>query len=406
MSPEEQLKIIKRGVAEIITEEELLRKLRRSQETGKPLRVKAGFDPTAPDLHIGSAVVIRKMKHFQDLGHEVIFLIGDFTGMIGDPSGKTETRRQLSREEVTENAKTYQKQIYKILDPEKTRIVFNSQWCGSMSFEDVIGLASRYTVARLLERDDFAKRMAANQPISVLELLYPLVQGYDSVALEADVELGGTDQKFNLLVGRVIQREYGQEPQVVLTMPLLEGTDGVQKMSKSLGNHIGINEPPDEIFGKTMSVADSLMWKYFALATEVPEEEIDEIRKQVKSGSLHPRDAKKRLAREIVILYYGEAEADAAERRFEKVFSQRELPEEMPVLKVNRSDIDNGKIWVVKLLVEGGFAQSNAEARRMIEQRGVRINQQEVSMESCDVAINTGDVLQAGKRRFAKIEID
>ncbi|RJP72664.1 MAG: tyrosine--tRNA ligase [Candidatus Abyssobacteria bacterium SURF_17] len=406
MTPEEQLKILKRGVAEIIAEEELLRKLRRSQETGKPLKVKAGFDPTAPDLHVGSAVVIRKMRHFQDLGHEVIFLIGDFTGMIGDPSGKTETRRQLSREEVLLNAKTYEEQIYKILNPEKTRIVFNSQWCSRMTFEDVIGLASRYTVARLLERDDFAKRMAANQPISVLELLYPLVQGYDSVALEADVELGGTDQKFNLLVGRVIQREYGLEPQVVLTMPLLEGIDGTQKMSKSLGNHIGINEPPDEIYGKTMSVADELMWKYFALATEVPETEIDTMRKRVESGTMHPKEAKQRLAREIVTLYHGESKALSAEENFEKVFARKELPDETPILKVKQTDLTNGKIWVVKLLVLAGFAKSNAEARRLIEQGGVRINQQDVALQNGDIAVKDGDVLQAGKRRFVQIAIE
>jgi len=406
LSPEEQLKIIRRGAAEIISEEELLKKLRRAQETGKPLRVKAGFDPTAPDLHVGSAVVIRKMRHFQELGHEVIFLIGDFTGLIGDPSGKTETRKMLSQEEVAENAKTYKRQIYKILDREKTRIAFNSEWCGKMRFEDVIGLTSRYTVARLLERDDFAKRMENNQPISVLELLYPLVQGYDSVALEADVELGGTDQKFNLLVGRVIQREYGQEPQVVLTMPLLEGTDGVQKMSKSLGNHIGINESPEQIYGKTMSLADEFMWKYFALTTDVPEEEIGELRRQVESNAMHPKEAKQRLAREIVALYHGKDQASAAEKRFEKVFARKELPDEIPPLTLNRADLDNGKVWIVKLLVDAGFAQSNADARRLIQQGGVRMNQKEITLDGCDIEINDGDVLQAGKRRFARIAIE
>ncbi|UCD58063.1 MAG: tyrosine--tRNA ligase, partial [Candidatus Hydrogenedentota bacterium] len=373
---------------------------------GKPLKIKAGFDPTAPDLHVGSAVVLRKMKHFQDLGHEAIFLIGDFTGMIGDPSGKTETRRLLSREEVVENARTYKKQIYKILDRKRTRVVLNSQWCGKMRFEDVIGLASRYTVARLLERDDFAKRMASNQPISVLELLYPLVQGYDSVALEADVELGGTDQKFNLLVGRVIQREYGQEPQVVVTMPLLEGIDGVQKMSKSVGNHIGINEPSDEIYGKTMSVADDLMWKYFALATEVPEPEIEGMRTRVESGEMHPKEAKQRLAREIVALYHGKTKARAAEERFERVFARKELPNEIPQLTLKRADLKDGKVWAVKLLVHAGFAQSNAEAHRLIHQGGVRINQQEIRLDNCDVSIKNGDVLQAGKRRFAQIAIE
>ncbi len=406
MSPEEQLKIIKRGAAEIITEEELLRKLRRSQETGKPLKIKAGFDPTAPDLHIGSAVVLRKMRHFQELGHEAIFLIGDFTGMIGDPSGKSETRRQLSREEVNENAKTYERQIYKILDPKRTRVDFNSRWCSPMKFEDVIGLASRYTVARLLERDDFSNRMANNQPISVLELLYPLVQGYDSVALEADVELGGTDQKFNLLVGRVLQREYGQEPQVVLTMPLLEGVDGAQKMSKSVGNHIGINEPPDEIYGKTMSIADNLIWKYFALTTNVPENEFEQLRAQVESGAVNPKVAKQRLAREIVTLYHGKDAATAAETRFDKVFARKEMPEEMPRVTLKRSELTDGRVWGVKLLVLAGLAQSNAEARRLIEQGGFRINQRQIPPDTDDVELKSGDVLQAGKRRFVQIVIE
>ena len=406
MSPDEQLKIIKRGVAELISEEELLRKLRRSEETGKPLKIKAGFDPTAPDLHVGSAVVLRKMKHFQDLGHEVIFLIGDFTGLIGDPSGKTSTRKQLSREEIDKNAKTYEEQIYKILDADKTRIEFNSSWCDKMKFEDVIALTSRYTVARLLERDDFSTRMAANQPISVLELLYPLVQGYDSVALEADVELGGTDQTFNLLVGRTLQREYGQEPQVILTMPILEGIDGVQKMSKSLGNHIGISEPPDEIYGKTMSVADELMWKYFELATDAPAEEVERMRADVESGALHPKQAKQRLAREIVTLYHSRDLAEAAERRFEKVFARKETPDEMPRLLIKQADMSDGKMWIVKMLVRAGFAGSNGEARRLIHQGGVRLNQEEVTADDCDVPVKDGDVLQAGRRRFARIAVE
>ena len=406
MNPEEQLKIIKRGVSELITEEELLRKLRRSQETGKPLKIKAGFDPTAPDLHVGSAVVIRKMKHFQNLGHEIIFLIGDFTGMIGDPSGKTATRKQLSREEVDENAKTYERQIFKILDPKKTRVVFNSEWCAGMKFEDVLGLTSRYTVARLLERDDFATRMANNLPISVLELLYPLVQGYDSVALEADVELGGTDQTFNLLVGRTLQREYGQEPQVIITMPLLEGTDGIQKMSKSIGNHIGISEPPEEIYGKTMSIADEFIWKYFDLATEVPTDQVEEMKARFRSGDMHPKEAKQRLAREIVTLYHGEGKALEAEERFEKVFARKELPDDMPRLSIKQADMSDGKVWVVKLLVQSGFAQSNGEARRLIQQGGVRINQKEVTLDNCDVSVKNGDVLQAGKRRFAELIVE
>jgi tyrosyl-tRNA synthetase len=346
------------------------------------------------------------MKHFQDLGHEIIFLIGDFTGLIGDPSGKTKTRKQLSREEVEKNAETYQKQVYKILDSEKTRIEFNSNWCDKMNFEDVIALTSRYTVARLLERDDFSKRMADKQPISVLELLYPLVQGYDSVALEADVELGATDQTFNLLVGRTLQREYGQEPQVILTMPILEGTDGVQKMSKSLGNHIGINEPPDEIYGKAMSVADELMEKYFELATEIPQAEIKQLMELVESGEIHPKEAKQKLAREIVGLYHGEAAAIDAEKRFEKVFARKELPDEMPSLVIKKGEMTDGKVWIVKTLVQAGFAGSNGEARRLIQQGGVRINQQEVTLNNCDVSVKEGDVLQAGKRRFAQIAIE
>jgi len=304
-SVEEQLEVIRRGTVEIIPEEELIKKLERSIRENRPLRIKEGFDPTAPDIHLGHVVTIRKLKQFQDLGHQVIFLIGDFTGMIGDPSGRNEMRKPLTKEEVLKNAETYKAQIFKILDPEKTIIEFNSRWCTPMKFEDVLVLASKYTVARILERDDFYKRYKEGKPISVLEFLYPLIQGYDSVALRADVEVGGTDQKFNLLVGREIQREYGQEPQVILTMPLLVGTDGVEKMSKSLGNYIGITEPPEEMYGKVMSIPDDLIYPYFELATDVPNEELARIKRDLEDPEVNPRDLKRRLAREIVTLYHG-----------------------------------------------------------------------------------------------------
>src|SRR5438034_8809621 len=307
---EEQLEHIRRGAVEIIREEELVDKLKRAQKTGKPLRVKAGFDPTAPDIHVGHTVLIRKMKHFQDLGHMVIFMIGDFTGLIGDPSGRSITRKQLTKDEVLENAETYKQQIFKILDPEKTVIDFNSRWMSQLGSEGFIRLAAQYTVARMLEREDFANRMKNQQPIAMHELLYPLVQGYDSVALEADVELGGTDQRFNLLVGRDLQREYGQESQVVLTMPLLEGLDGVQKMSKSLGNYIGINEPPNEQFGKVMSISDELMFRYHELLTDTPLAEIQTLRRDVASGQRHPMDVKADLAIRIITAYHGATAAE------------------------------------------------------------------------------------------------
>ncbi|HLQ78774.1 MAG TPA: tyrosine--tRNA ligase, partial [Terriglobia bacterium] len=308
----EQMEYIRKGAVEIIREEELLAKLKRAQKTGKPLRVKAGFDPTAPDIHLGHTVLIRKMKHFQDLGHTAIFLIGDFTGLIGDPSGRNATRKQLTKEEVLVNAETYKAQIFKILDPKKTIIDFNSRWMSALGTEGFVRLASRYTVARILEREDFTNRMKTQQPIAMHELLYPLVQGYDSVALEADVELGGTDQKFNLLVGRDLQREYGQESQVVLTMPLLEGTDGIQKMSKSLGNYIGINDAPGEQFGKIMSISDTMMWRYYELATDVTLRAIEVIKQEVESGKRHPKDAKCDLAEMVIGQYHGKAAGQAA----------------------------------------------------------------------------------------------
>src|SRR5262252_2971036 len=326
---EEQLDHIRRGAVKIIREEELREKLKRAQKTGKPLRVKAGFDPTAPDIHVGHTVLIRKMKHFQELGHIAIFLIGDFTGLIGDPSGRSVTRKQLTKDEVLQNAETYKQQIFKILDPEKTVIDFNNRWMSELGSEGFIRLASRYTVARILEREEFTNRMKNQQPIAMHELMYPLVQGYDSVALEADVELGGTDQRFNLLVGRDLQREYGQESQVVLTMPLLEGLEGVQKMSKSLNNYIGINEPANEQFGKVMSISDDLMYRYYELLTDTPLDEIHKLKQDVAAGRRHPMDAKATLAVRIISDYHGAAAGEAAREEFNRVFRKKEVPEDI-----------------------------------------------------------------------------
>src|SRR5438477_7154013 len=331
---DQQLEYIRRGAVEVIREEELLEKLKRAQKIGKPLRVKAGFDPTAPDIHVGHTVLIRKMKHFQDLGHIAIFLIGDFTGLIGDPSGRSVTRKQLTKDEVLQNAETYKQQIFKILDPERTVIDFNYRWMSQLGSEGFIRLASRYTVARILEREEFANRMKNQQPIAMHELLYPLVQGYDSVALEADVELGGTDQKFNLLVGRDLQREYGQESQAVLTMPLLEGLDGVQKMSKSLGNYIGINEPANEQFGKAMKISDELMFRYYELLTDIPLKEVQAVREEIASGKRHPMEVKADLGVRIVTDYHGEAAAEGAREEFNRVFRKRQNPEDIETKKI------------------------------------------------------------------------
>ena len=396
----DQLKIIRRGTEQIIPEDELIAKLERSVKTNTPLRIKQGFDPTAPDIHLGHTVTINKLKQFQDLGHEVIFLIGDFTGMIGDPSGKMESRRQMTREEVLANAETYKEQIYKILDPRKTRIEFNSTWCQPMNFADVLVLASKYTVARLLERDDFSERFRDNRPISVLEFLYPLVQGYDSVALRADVELGGTDQIFNLLVGREIQREYGQEPQVVITMPLLVGTDGVEKMSKSLGNYIGICEPAREIYGKTMSISDDLIGPYFRLLTEVPTAELADMEKRMRDQQVNPRDLKMRLAREIVIRYYDHDTALAAEKEFKRIFQKQGLPDEIPEYAVPAGE---RPIWIVKLLVASGMVSTNGQARRLIAQGGVRIGEDKISDEKLELPVEGEILLKIGKKRFLKV---
>ncbi len=367
MNIDEQLVYLTKGAEETIREEELGAKLERSARTGKPLCVKVGFDPTAPDIHLGHTVVIRKMKHFQDLGHTVVFLIGDFTGLIGDPSGQNVTRKPITPEQVAANAETYKKQVFKILHPEKTVVDFNSRWLGALTGRDWITLCSKYTVARILERDDFSKRLKEQRPIAIHELLYPLAQAYDSVALEADVELGGTDQKFNLLVGRVVQREYGQESQVIMTMPILEGLDGVQKMSKSLGNYVGINEAPAEMFGKLMSISDELMWRYYFLLTDMTAPQIGELVQQVASGSVHPMEAKKSLARRIVADFHGAEAADQAQKDFEATVQRKRIPMVYPS---RRFPLDSPK-KLFRLLTELGLFPSNAEAQRKIKEGAV-----------------------------------
>jgi tyrosyl-tRNA synthetase len=370
MTIDEQLAYLTKGAEETIRADELRAKLQRSAKTGKPLRVKAGFDPTAPDIHLGHTVLIQKLKHFQVLGHTVIFLIGDFTGLIGDPSGQNVTRKPMTPEEVAANAETYKKQVFKILDPQKTVVDFNNRWLGRLSSLDWVKLCSKYTVARILERDDFSKRMKEQRPIAVHELLYPLAQGYDSVALEADVELGGTDQKFNLLVGRVIQQEFGQEPQVIMTMPILEGLDGVQKMSKSLGNYIGINEPPAEMFGKVMSISDDLMWRYYLLLTDMTPAEIEALKKSVAAATVHPLEAKKNLSRRIVSDFHGEQAAAQAQADFEAQFQESSLPSDLP--SVTRSFTSPRKLF--HLLVDLKLCSTNSEAQRKIKEGAVSMS--------------------------------
>jgi tyrosyl-tRNA synthetase len=393
-----QLEVIKRGAVEIIPEDDLIAKLKR----GRPLRIKAGFDPTAPDLHLGHTVLIQKMKQFQELGHEVIFLIGDFTGMIGDPSGKSETRKQLTREEVVKNAETYKEQIFKILDPQKTIIEFNHRWMEKMDAVSMIGLAAKYTVARMLERDDFKQRYQKQQPISIHEFLYPLIQGYDSVALKADVELGGTDQRFNLLMGRELQREYGQAPQVVLTMPLLEGTDGVHKMSKSLGNYIGINEAPEEMFGKIMSISDELMWRYYELLSDQDLTQIKTLRAGVERGELHPMEAKKSLAAELVTRFHGALAARSARDYFETRYQKKSMPKE---IKKQFSAPD--PVWICELIADRlGFAKSRGEARRLIAQGAVKVDGKVVKDVNFQFQRRNHEIIEVGKNRIAQVAKD
>jgi tyrosyl-tRNA synthetase len=391
------LALIKRGAEELIVEEELVRKLAR----GKPLRVKLGLDPTAPDLHLGHTVVINKLRHFQELGHQVQFLIGDFTGMIGDPTGKNQTRPPLSREQILENAKSYREQAFKILDPERTQILFNSEWSDKLGAEGMIRLAARYTVARILERDDFAKRYRAGQPIAVHELLYPLMQGYDSVAMKADVELGGTDQKFNLLVGRELQKDYGQEPQCVLTTPLLEGLDGVNKMSKSLGNYVGIAEAPAEIFGKLMSISDALMWRYIELLSFEPLGAVRQWRSDVEAGA-NPRDVKIRFAKEIVARFHSRAAAERAEEEFAQRFRHGQVPENMPEVTLQAPA---GGLAVTQALKQAGLAPSVTEAVRNIEQGGVKLDGERLADKARKLAAGETVVVQVGKRKFSRIRI-
>jgi len=401
MTVAEQLEIIRRGAVEILLEKDLQEKLEKSAKTGVPLKIKAGFDPTAPDLHLGHTVLLHKMRQFQQLGHQIYFLIGDFTGMIGDPTGKSETRKPLTREQVLKNAETYRSQVFKILDPQKTKVVFNSEWLGKLSASDLIGLAAKYTVARMLEREDFSNRFANQLPISIHEFLYPLIQGYDSVALQADVELGGTDQKFNLLVGRELQREWGQIPQVVITMPLLEGLDGVNKMGKSLGNYIGINEPADEIFGKIMSISDELMLRYYELLSDLPLPELQLLREGVKDGSVHPMEAKKQLGRELVARYHGADSATAAEENFVKRFRDHQLPEELEEITLT---LEGDKVLLCKVLTEAGLVKSNSEGRRAIQQGGVKVNSDKVANEHLELAAGEY-ILQVGKRRVARVSL-
>jgi tyrosyl-tRNA synthetase len=397
-SVEKQLPELERGAEEILVADELRAKL----ALGRPLRIKAGFDPTAPDLHLGHTVLINKLRQFQDLGHEAIFLIGDFTGMIGDPSGKNTTRPPLTPDEVAANAETYKEQVFKILDPDRTRVVFNSEWMGKQSAADMIRLASSSTVARMLERDDFSKRYGSNQPIAIHEFLYPLVQGYDSVALEADVELGGTDQKFNLLMGRQLQQSAGQKPQVVMTMPLLEGLDGVNKMSKSLNNYVGITDTPDEMFGKLMSVSDELMWRYFELLSFRPLQEIEGLRDRVKNGD-NPRDVKFELASELVARFHDEEAAVKARESFINRFRNNELPTVMPELALDCGAA--AQLGIAHLLSQAGLVTSTSEAFRMIKQGAVRLDGQRVSDKGLELAAGHTHIVQVGKRRFAKVTL-
>jgi tyrosyl-tRNA synthetase len=400
MTIDEQLAYLRKGTIEIIREEELRNKLEKSAKIGKPLRVKLGADPTAPDIHLGHTVVIRKLKAFQELGHTVIFLIGDFTGMIGDPSGKSATRPQLTREEILSNAETYKQQIFKLLDPDKTVIDFNSRWMDQIGAAGFIRLASHVTVKQILERDDFQKRLEENRPLALHEVLYPLVMAFDSVALEADVELGGTDQKFNLLMGRNLQREYDQEAQVAVITPLLEGTDGTNKMSKSLGNYIGINESPSEMFGKVMSISDELMWRYFELCTDLRLEEISSLRLLAERGEKNPRDIKVDLAKRIITDFHSSTDAQRAEEEFNRIFKNKGLPDE-----IEEHSLPSGSWKLPKLMVETSLAPSMKEARRLIEQGGVYIDNQSISRQDFEVSISSDRpvLIQVGKRKFLRI---
>ena len=410
LKPEKQIEIIKRGTVEIITDGEILQKLEKSYRKQKPLKIKTGFDPTAPDIHLGHTVLLEKMRQFQELGHEVIFLIGDFTAMIGDPSGKSEMRKPLTQEEVLENAKTYQEQIFKILDPEKTKIVFNSKWMSRMSAGDMIKLASSYTVARMLERDDFKQRWVNQNPISIHEFLYPLIQGYDSVELQADVELGGTDQKFNLIVGRELQKDYGQEPQCLVLMPLLEGLDGVQKMSKSLGNYIGITETAQEMYGKIMSISDELMFRYYELLSHISLEELNQLKNGIQKGTHHPKKVKENLAYEIVSRYWGKNEAKGAKQEFNHIHKEKGLPDDIPIKEIKLED----NKWLPEIMKDVGLTKSTSEGIRLIKQGGVSIiydldtnTESYKKVTDPDKELPAGEyIIKVGKRKFYKIIVE
>lgn len=396
---DEQIELIERGVVDCISREEMVRKLERSRETGVPLKIKAGFDPTAPDLHLGHTVLLQKLKHFQELGHDVYFLIGDFTGLIGDPTGKSETRKALTREDISRNAETYKEQVFKILDPYKTKIAFNSEWLGKLDSFEMIRLASELTVARMLEREDFKNRFENGKPISIHEFLYPLIQGYDSVAMEADVELGGTDQLFNVLMGRDMQRSRGQEPQIVLTLPLLEGLDGVNKMSKSLGNYIGITDPANEIYGKVMSISDSLMYRYYELLSDLSTPEIAQLKKDVEDGTLHPKAVKQKLARELTTRFHSDEAALQAEHNFDNVFAKNDLPDDLKEYVLESSEA----IWLPKLLVEAELVSSTSDGRRMIKQSAVSLDGQKITDIDYKVQPQGQMIVKVGKRRFCKV---
>lgn len=407
MDVKKQLEIIKRGAVEIISEKELADKLHKAQVEKRPLNIKAGFDPSAPDIHVGHTVLLRKLRDFQDAGHTVYFLIGDFTGRIGDPSGQSVMRRQLTKAEVMENAKTYEKQIFKILDKDKTKIVFNSQWFDRMSLADIVKLASHSTVAQMLARADFKERFEKNIDISILEFMYPLLQAYDSVMLKADVEIGGTDQKFNLLKGRELQKDYGQDQQVVIMMPLLVGTDGVEKMSKSLGNYIGINEPAKDIFGKIMSVNDETMFVYYELLTDVALDKIQNMKKEAREDRVNPKNLKLNLAAIITEQYHGKDASEKAKEEFESVFKDKGLPKDIKEFKISADIIANEKVWVIDLMKASGLVKTGSEARRLIEQGGVTVNGEKISDVDLKLSVNTidGTIIKAGKRQFIKVKV-
>jgi tyrosyl-tRNA synthetase len=401
LEPKEQLKLITRGVVDVVSENELLKKLEKSFAKDVPLRIKAGFDPSRPDLHLGHTVLMNKMRQFQDLGHHVIFLIGDFTALIGDPTGKNETRPALSREEVAEYSKTYARQVFKILDSKKTEVSYNSTWMDKFSAYDFVKLAAQYTVARMIERDDFSKRFKSEQPISIHEFLYPLVQAYDSVALKADVELGGTDQKFNLLVGRSMQKSYSQEPQCIITTPILEGLDGIQKMSKSLNNYIAVEDSPKEMFGKTMRLSDELMIRYYELLSDLNTQEFEKLKADLASGAIHPRDTKVKLAQFFVRRFHGEEAAVNALKEFEEIFVNKGLPDVIPEFKLQPQE----KLSIGALMVQLGLTSSNSEGRRLVEGRAVEIDGQKVSDPNLAISLKLGQeiIIKAGKKKFAKV---